>query len=60
MPSPTLRCMVTALRSFLRFLHVTGRAAGSLVAAVPPLKTWPRTALPSVLAAGDARPGGWL
>lgn len=55
MPSPSLRCMVTALRSFLRFLHVTGRAAGSLVAAVPALKTWPRTALPSVLPAGDAK-----
>lgn len=55
MPSPSLRCMVTALRSFLRFLHTTGRVAGSLVATVPALKTWPRTALPSVLSAGDAR-----
>ena len=55
MPSPSLRCMVTALRSFLRFLHATGRITVSLVAAVPPLKTWPRTALPSVLPAGDAR-----
>lgn len=55
MPNPSLRCTVTALRSFLRFLHATGRTAASLVAAVPALKTWPRTALPSVLAAGDAR-----
>jgi integrase/recombinase XerD len=55
MPSPSLRCMVTALRSFLRFLHATGRTPASLVAAVPALKTWPRTALPSVLPAGDAR-----
>jgi site-specific recombinase XerD len=55
MPSPSLRCMVTALRSFLRFLHATGRAPASLVAAVPALKTWPRTTLPSVLSAGDAR-----
>lgn len=55
MPSPSLRCMVTALRSFLRFLHATGRTTVSLVAAVPALKTWPRTALPSVLPAGDAR-----
>ena len=55
MPSPSLRCMVTALRSFLRFLHATGRVAGSLVAAVPALKTWPRTALPSVPPASDAR-----
>ena len=55
MPSPSLRCMVTALRSFLRFLHATGRLAASLVTAVPTLKTWPRTTLPSVLPAGDAR-----
>ncbi len=55
MPTPSLRCMVTALRSFLRFLHATGRTTVSLVAAVPALKTWPRTALPSVLPAGDAR-----
>jgi hypothetical protein len=55
MSSPSLRCMVTALRSFLRFLHATGRVAASLVAAVPALKTWPRTALPSVLPASDAR-----
>lgn len=55
MPSPSLRCMVTALRCFLRFLHATGRATASLVAAVPALKTWPRTALPSALPAGDAR-----
>jgi len=55
MPSPSLRCMVTALRSFLRFLHATGRAAAPLVTAVPALKTWPRTTLPSVLSAGDAR-----
>ncbi|MHB1555769.1 MAG: tyrosine-type recombinase/integrase [Acidimicrobiales bacterium] len=55
MGSPSLRCMVTALRSFLRFLHATGRTATSLVAAVPALKTWPRTALPLVLSADDAR-----
>lgn len=54
-PGPTLRCMVTALRSFLRFLHATGRVPSSLVAAVPALKTWPRTALPSAVPAGDAR-----
>jgi site-specific recombinase XerD len=55
MPSPSLRCMVTALRSFLRFLHATGRVAASLVSAVPALKAWPRTTLPSPLSAGDAR-----
>lgn len=55
MPNPSLRCTVTALRSFLRFLHATGRTAASLVAAVPALRTWPRTALPVALGAGDAR-----
>lgn len=53
--APTLRCMVTALRSFLQFLYVTGRVSVPLVAAVPALKTWPRTALPSAIPAGDAR-----
>jgi integrase/recombinase XerD len=55
MPGPSLRCMVTALRSFLRFLHATGRTPASLVTAVPALKTWPRTALPVTLPASDAR-----
>ena len=32
MAGPSLRCMVTALRSFLRFLHATGRT--------PELPTW--------------------
>jgi integrase/recombinase XerD len=55
MPAPSLRCMVTALRSFLRFLYVTGRVSAPQVAAVPALKSWPRTALPSAISAGDAR-----
>jgi integrase len=55
MPGPSLRCVVTALRSFLRFLHATGRTRVSLVGAVPALKGWPRTVLPSTLPAGDAR-----
>ncbi len=54
-PGPSLRCVVTALRSFLRFLHATGRAPVSLVAAVPALKGWPRTHLPSTTPASDAR-----
>jgi site-specific recombinase XerD len=54
-PAPSLRCMVTALRSFLRFLYVTGRVSAPLVAAVPALKSWPRTALPTAISAGDAR-----
>ncbi len=55
MPTASLRCMVTAVRCFLRFLHATGRCSTSLVAAVPALKMWPRTALASTLPAGDAR-----
>ncbi|MDA8282407.1 MAG: tyrosine-type recombinase/integrase [Actinomycetota bacterium] len=55
MPGPSLRCMVTALRSFLRFLYVTDRLSVLLVAAVPPLKCRPRTALPSAIPAADAR-----
>jgi integrase/recombinase XerD len=55
MAAPSLRCMVTALRSFLRFLHVTGKVSVPLVAAVPALKSWPRTALPSAIPAADAR-----
>jgi integrase/recombinase XerD len=55
MPAPSLRCMVTALRSFLRFLYVTGRVSVPLVAAVPALKSWPRTALPSTIPAAEAR-----
>ena len=54
MAGPSLRCMVTALRSFLRFLHATGRTPTSLVAAVPALKGWPRTTLPSTVQASDA------
>ncbi len=39
MASPSLRCMVTALRSFLRFLYATGRSRASLMTAVPALET---------------------
>jgi integrase/recombinase XerD len=55
MPAPSLRCVVTAVRSFLRFLFVTGRVAHPLVTAVPALKSWPRTALPSAIPAAQAR-----
>ncbi len=55
MPAPSLRCMVTALRSFLRFAYVTGRVPAPLVTAVPSLKAWPRTALPSAIPTADAR-----
>ena len=55
MPAPSLRCLVTAVRCFLRFLYVTGEVSVPLVAAVPPLKCWPRTALPSAIPAAEAR-----
>jgi integrase/recombinase XerD len=55
LPRPLLRCLVTALRSFLRFLHATGRSSTQLVGAVPAMKSWPRTALPSAIPAAEAR-----
>jgi site-specific recombinase XerC len=55
LPRPSLRCLVTALRSFLRFLYATGRSSTSLVAAVPALKSWPRTALPLAIPAEARR-----
>lgn len=55
MPTPSLRCMVTALRSFLRFLYVTSRVSSSLVTAVPALKGWPSSALPSAIPAEQVR-----
>jgi integrase/recombinase XerD len=55
LPGPSLRGLVTALRSFLRFLHATARSSASLVAAVPAMKSWPRTALPLAIPAAEAR-----
>jgi len=54
MPPPSLRCLVTALRALLRFFHATGLTSRSLVEAVPPMASWPRTALPSPVSAGAA------
>ena len=48
---PSLRCMVTALRSLLRFFHARGMTGRSLVEAVPAMAAWPRTALPSTITA---------
>ena len=45
--------MVTALRSLLRFLHVTGRVPGSLVGAVPAVANWRLAGLPRTLSAGQ-------
>lgn len=52
---PSLRCMVTALRSLLRFFHARGLTSRSLVQAVPAMAGWPQTALPSKVPA-DAGP----
>jgi integrase/recombinase XerD len=42
----TAKAMVTALRSLLRFLHVSGRVPHSLVAAVPSVAGWGLGTLP--------------
>jgi integrase/recombinase XerD len=49
------KLFVTALRSFLRFLHVTGHIATELVSAVPTVAHWRHTALPRAIAARDVR-----
>ncbi len=54
MRPPSLRCMVTALRSLLRFFHATGRTSRSLVEAVPAMASWPRTVLPAPVSADTA------
>lgn len=45
------KMMVTALRSLLRFLHVTGRVSIPLVDAVPSVPTWRRVRLPQLVGA---------
>lgn len=40
---PGLKCVVTALRSFLRYGQYRGDVAGELVAAVPAVATWATT-----------------
>ena len=47
LPGPSLRSTVTALRSLLRFLYVTGRAQWPAVEAVPALKGRVKMTLPS-------------
>ncbi|HEX7269513.1 MAG TPA: tyrosine-type recombinase/integrase [Streptosporangiaceae bacterium] len=47
------KAMVTALRSLLRFLHVTGRAPGPLVGAVPAVANWRLAGLPRRLSTGQ-------
>lgn len=45
------KLMVTALRSLLRFLHVTGRLTTGLVDAVPSVPGWRKVRLPQTVAA---------
>jgi integrase/recombinase XerD len=47
------KAMVTALRSLLRFLHVSGRVPTSLAGAVPAVASWRLSALPRTLAVGQ-------
>jgi integrase/recombinase XerD len=49
--SESAKAMVTALRSLLRFLHVTGRVPDSLVGAVPAVANWRLAGLPRTLSA---------
>lgn len=49
LPSPSLRSTVTALRSLLQFLYVTGRVQRPLLGAVPALKGRVKMTLPSPL-----------
>jgi integrase/recombinase XerD len=47
------KAMVTALRSLLRFLHLTGRVPGSLTGAVPAVASWRLAGLPRTLSGGQ-------
>lgn len=47
------KAMVTALRSFLRFVHATGRTAVPLAAAVPAVASWRLSELPRGLPAAE-------
>jgi len=47
------KAMVTSLRAFLRFAHVTGRTLVPLAGAVPAVASWRLAALPQGLPAAD-------
>ena len=49
------KAMVTSLRAFLRFAHVTGRTLVPLAGAVPAVASWRLAALPQGLPAADRR-----
>jgi integrase/recombinase XerD len=48
-----MRSLVSALRSLLRFLHLTGRVASPLAAAVPSVPGWRFGSLPRGVSAGQ-------
>jgi integrase/recombinase XerD len=48
-------CVVSALRSFLRFLHAEGVISRPLADAVPPVASWALAGLPKALDDGQAR-----
>lgn len=53
---PGLKCVVTAMRSFLRYGQYRGDVAGELVAAVPAVATWATTpALPRAISPEHAQ-----
>jgi integrase/recombinase XerD len=51
----SLRVLTIALRSFLRFLHFTGRVRQHMVQAVPTPAPWPRSSLPQILSEEQVR-----
>jgi integrase/recombinase XerD len=53
---PGLKCVVTAMRAFLRFAQYRGDVASELVAAVPAVATWATTpALPRAISSDHAK-----
>jgi integrase/recombinase XerD len=53
---PALKCVVTAMRSFLRYAQYRGEVASSLVAAVPIVAAWTTTpALPKAISPEHAQ-----
>ncbi|HKY35757.1 MAG TPA: tyrosine-type recombinase/integrase, partial [Polyangiaceae bacterium] len=49
------KLMVTALRSFFRFLRLRGDIEVDLAAAVPPVASWRQTTLPTAISIEDVR-----
>jgi integrase/recombinase XerD len=56
MQPPALKCIVTALRSFLRYAQYRGEMATALAAAVPIAAAWTTTpAMPKAISPGHAQ-----